>query len=197
MKHTINFTMINRLCFFLTIIALVTHGRLAAQSVKTDYDTKTNFDGFTTYAWLAPGDSVLNRYRKDKVFGGFITYRADTELRALGFRQDTLRPQAIFMFFTSVEEITHYSQSPTLSLGIGVGGPGYYVSAAGPVAGGKVTATTEENGMLKYVMYNAANGKMIWSGMVNKTFKPTDDIEDLISDYTAKIFKKFPRKRKK
>lgn len=182
---------------FFVLAVLFTSGKAVAQSVKTDYDTRADFDRFTTYAWLAPGDSVLNRYRKDKIFGGFITYRADTELKALGFRQDTLRPQAIFMFFTSVEEITRYSQSPTLSVGVGVGGPGYYVSAAGPVAGGKITATTEENGMLKYVMYDASSGKMVWSGLVNKTFKPTDDIEDLIADYTAKIFKKFPRKRKK
>jgi len=182
---------------FFLLAVLFTSGKAVAQSVKTDYDTRLDFDRFTTYAWLAPGDSMLNRYRKDKIFGGFITYRADTELKALGFRQDTLRPQAIFMFFTSVEEITRYSQSPTLSVGVSMGGPGYYVSAAGPVAGGKITASTEENGMLKYVMYDASSGKIIWSGLVNKTFKPTDDIEDLIADYTAKIFNKFPRKRKK
>lgn len=182
---------------FFLLAVLFTSGKTVAQSVKTDYDTRLDFDRFTTYAWLAPDDSVLNRYRKDKIFGGFITYRADTELKALGFRQDTLRPQAIFMFFTSVEEITRYSQSPTLSVGVGVGGPGYYVSAAGPVPGGKITASTEENGMLKYMMYDASSGKIVWSGLVNKTFKPTDDIEDLIADYTAKIFKKFPRKRKK
>ena len=32
--------------------------------------------------------------------------------------------------------------------------------------------------------------------MVEKTFKATDDVEKIIGDYTAKIFKKYPVKKK-
>jgi hypothetical protein len=168
---------------------------LRAQSIKSDYDTKTDFKKFKTYAWLAPGDSVLNRYRKDKLYSGSITYAANNELMSRGMKMDTLRPDAVFLFFTSVEEITTYSQTPTLSLGVGVAGPGYYVAGSAPVAGGKITATTEGDGVLKYAMYDTETRKLVWSGMANKTFKFTDDVQQLVMDYTAKIFKKYPVKK--
>lgn len=168
-----------------------------AQSVIFDQNTKTDFKKFKTYAWLAPGDSVLNRYRADKLYGGLIMHAANQELQGRGLRMDTLKPDAIFVFYTSVEEITVYSQSATLSVGIGVAGPGYYVSGYAPVAGGKITESTEEDGMLKYVMFDTETKEMVWTGMVEKRFKITDDVEKLISDYTIRIFKKYPAKKGK
>lgn len=167
-----------------------------AQAVVSDYDTNIDFKKFKTYAWLAPGDSVLNRYRSDKLYGGSIMHAANQELKSRGLKMDTLRPDAIFIFYTSVEEITTYSQSATLSMGVGVAGPGYYVSGSGPVAGGKITASTQEEGVLKYVMYDTESRKLVWSGMVEKQFKMTDDIEKILSEYTEKIFKKYPVKKK-
>ena len=169
---------------------------IRAQSVVSDYDTKTDFTKFKTYAWLAPGDSVLNRYRSDKLFGGYIMYAANNELKSRGLKMDTLQPSAIFVFYTSVEEVTVYSQSATLSVGVGVAGPGYYVAGSAPVAGGKITASTVEDGILKYAMYDTETKKLVWSGMVEKEFKMTDDIEQILGEYTAKIFKKYPVKKK-
>ena len=167
-----------------------------AQSVISDQNTKTDFKKFKTYAWLAPGDSVLNRYRADKLYGGYIMHSANQELAGRGLKMDTLKPDAIFVFYTSVEEITVYSQSATLSVGLGVAGPGYYVSGYAPVAGGKITESTEEDGMLKYVMFDTETREMVWTGMVEKRFKITDDVEKLIADYTVKIFRKYPIKKK-
>jgi hypothetical protein len=45
-------------------------------------------------------------------------------------------------------------------------------------------------------MHDAESGHMIWSGMVEKKFKMSDDIQKLITDYTVKIFKKHPLKPK-
>lgn len=177
---------------FVVIFASIIH----AQSVVSDYDTKTDFTKFKTYAWLAPGDSVLNRYRSDKLFGGTIMHVANQELTSRGLKMDTLNPDAILVFYTNVEEITIYSQSATLSLGVGVAGPGYYVAGSAPVAGGKITASTVEDGLLKYVMYDTETKKLVWSGMVEKEFKMTDDIEKILGEYTAKIFKKYPGKKK-
>jgi hypothetical protein len=182
------------LILFLMVVVLSTGN---AQSVRMDYDTKTDFKKFKTYAWLAPGDSVLNRYRRDKLYGGTIMHIANQELKSRSMTMDTLKPDAIFMFFTSVEEIITYSQSPTLSVGVGVAGPGYYVAGSAPVAGGKITATTQEDGSLKFVMYDTQTGHLVWSGMVEKTFKLSDDVEKLIVDNTVKIFKKFPLKKSK
>jgi len=168
-----------------------------AQSVTSDYNTQLDFKKFKTYAWLAPGDSVLNRYRHDKLYGGTIMYAANQELSGRGLIMDTLNPDAIFIFYTSMEEITQYSQSATLSVGVGVAGPGYYVAGYAPVAGGKITATTVEDGSLKFAMYDTDSKKLIWTGMANKKFKLSDDIQKIIMDYTVKIFKKYPVKKTK
>jgi hypothetical protein len=169
---------------------------LMAQSVVSDADRSTDFKKFRTYAWLAPGDTVLNRQRRDKLYGGYIMHAANKELEGRGLNGDTLRPDAIFIFYTSMQEITTYSQSPTLSVGVGVAGPGYYMSGSAPVAGGKITETIEQNGVLKIVMYDTKTGKMVWSGMVKKKFKLTDEVEKIVVNYTVKIFKKFPVKKK-
>ena len=178
----------------LSLCALALHS-LQAQSIKSDYDTKTDFKKFRTYAWLAPGDSVLNRYRRDKLYGGAIVHAANQQLAERGMKMDTLNPDAIFLLFTSVEEVTTYSQTPTLSLGVGVAGPGYYVAGMAPVAGGKIIEETKGDGVLHFTMYDTQTRKQVWSGTANKTFKLTDDVEELVMNYTAKIFKKYPLKK--
>jgi len=179
----------------LIVFATILGSTIQAQSVIYDYDTNIDFKKFKTYAWLAPGDSVLNRYRADKPFGGYVMLYADQELKARGLKGDTLQPDAIFVFYTSVEEITKYSQSATLSIGVGVGGPGYYVAGYAPVAGGNITASTVEDGTLKFSMYDTQTKKLVWTGTAKKQFKITEDIIKIIGDYTAKIFKKYPVKK--
>jgi hypothetical protein len=173
-----------------------------AQSVSADYNTNNDFTQYKTYAWLAPGDSVLNRPAPEKLFGGYIERAANQELKSRGLKLVKEHPDLVLLFFTSVEEITTYSQSATLSVGVGVGvgypgyyGGGYYVGGSVPVAGGKITATTKEDGSLAYSMYDTANGKLVWTGKAEKKFKMSDDIAKIIGDYTVKIFKKYPVKK--
>jgi hypothetical protein len=185
-----------RKIFSLLVSVFIVVSTLNAQSVVSDYDHNLDFKKFKTYAWLAPGDSVLNRHRRDKLFGGSIIHAANQELEKRGLKGDTLRPDAIFVFYTTAKEITTYSQSPTLSVGVGVAGPGYYVAGAAPVAGGQITATTEQEGVLKFAMYDTQTGKMAWTGMVEKTFSLTDEVDKIVTEYTVKIFKKYPVKKK-
>lgn len=93
--------------------------------VFSDYDGHVDFSLYKTFAWIAPGDSILNRQRPDKLFGGFIMQTANQELKSKGLAVDTVQPAAIFIFHTKVQEKTKYTQSPTLSVGVGVAGPGY------------------------------------------------------------------------
>ena len=165
-----------------------------AQEVTADYDGRVDFQKFKTYSWLAPGDSVLNRYRSEKVFAGSITAAADNELKNRGMKIDSLRPDAIFVFDTMVKDITVYTQGATLSVGVAVAGPGYYVGGSAPVAGGKITESTEEGGTLLYAMYDTSDRRLVWSGRAEKKFEMSDDIHKIINDYTVKIFKKLPIK---
>ncbi len=165
-----------------------------AQKITSDSDTQRDFKKYKSYAWLAPGDSVLNRYRSDKLYDGYITYAANLELKGKGMKMDTVHPDAIFVYDTRVNQGEEYSVSPSLSVGVGVRGPGYYVGGMAPVAGGKVTVTTVENGILTYAMYDARTGKLVWTGRGEQTFKMADDIQKIIGAATKKIFKKLPVK---
>ncbi|HWA33661.1 MAG TPA: DUF4136 domain-containing protein [Cyclobacteriaceae bacterium] len=165
-----------------------------AQKVTVDSDTHADFKKYKSYAWLAPGDTVLNRYRSEKLYDGFITHIANQELRSKGMKMDTLRPDAIFVYDTRVNQGEEYSVSPTLSVGIGVGGPGYYVGGMAPVAGGKVSVTTVQNGTLTYAMYDAQSGKLIWTARGEETFRMADDVQKIIGTVTKKMFKKLPVK---
>lgn len=173
-----------------------------AQSVTADFNSNNDFTKYKTYAWLAPGDSVLNRPAPEKLFGGYIEKAANEELKGRGLQLVKEQPDVVMMFFTSVEEIIKYSQSATLSVGVGVGvgypgyyGGGYYVGGSVPVAGGKITATTKEDGSLAYSMYDTSTRKLVWTGKAQKQFKMSDDIAKIIQDYTVKIFKKYPVKK--
>jgi hypothetical protein len=169
----------------------------SAQSIRSDRDKRTDFNTFKTYAWLAPGDSVLNRPRPDKLYGKTITHFANRELVSRGIMPDTTRPDAIFVFYTSVQETTMYTQSASLRMGVGVAGPGYFVGGSAPVAGGRVTAHTVEDGTLKYAMFDTTTGRQVWWGMARRQISMKDDIQKMISAYTARIFRKFPVRKKK
>jgi hypothetical protein len=183
--------------FAISIIFLIFSFATSAQKIRMDFDGQTDFKKFKTYAWLAPGDSVLNRYRSEKLYAGTITYSANQELKSRGLKMDTLRPDAIFVFNTEAHEITKYSQSPTLSMGVGVAGPGYFVGGSAPVAGGNITAITQEAGILSYDMYDTETGKLVWTASTEKTFKMSDDLKKLLEDVTRNIFKKLPIKPSK
>jgi len=181
---------------FFYLVVFISPCLAQTQKITSDFDSNTDFTKFKTYAWLAPGDSVLNRYRPDKLFGGTILYFANQELKDRGLKMDTLRPDAIFVFGTQVHEIIKYSQGATLSVGVGVAGPGYYTYGSAPVAGGKITSSTLEDGLLSYTMYDTQTKKMVWAANAEKNFKMSDDLTKIIGDVTKKIFKKFPLKVK-
>ena len=181
------------ICFGLLYIVSIP---LLGQKVSADYDSKADWSHFKTYAWLAPGDSVLNRYRVDKLYGGTITYDANLELKNKGMKIDTLNPDAIFVFDTMVNNFTEYKQGATLSVGVAVAGPGYYVAGSAPVAGGKITEYTVTGGVLVFAMYDTRTHKLVWSGRAEKKFSMAEDIPKMITYYTKLIFKKLPIKHK-
>jgi hypothetical protein len=181
------------LFFILTGLVILTSTQSVGQTFE-DHDTKADFNKYTTYAWIAPGDSVLNRVRKDKLFGGTIMYVANDQIKKRGMALDTLQPDALFIFQTVVDDRTQYSQSPTLSVGVAVAGPGYYAGGSAPVAGGKITASDYIEGTLTFEMYDAKTGSLLWKGGTKKDFKNQDDISIIISESVVKIFKKFPKK---
>lgn len=188
-----NSTLLNTL---FTLLILVFSTPSPAQ-VFSDYDGKVDFSNYKTYAWIAPGDSILNRQRPDKLFGGFIMNTANQELKEKGLAIDTVQPAAIFIFHTKVQERIKYTQSPTLSVGIGVAGPGYYAGGMAPVAGGDIKESYYQNGAIAFEMFDTKSGHLLWTGGDKKDFTNSEDIQKMITASVKKVFKKLPIKAKK
>lgn len=158
---------------------------------------------YTTYAWIVPGDTTLGHLRDDKLYAGLIQNVADTELKAKGMAVDTQSPQAVFMFDTRLEDHVRYSQSPTVSVGFGVGspgyygGPGYYMGGMVPVAGGEVTESYYKQGTLLISMYDLKTQKELWRGWAKKELDYTTDMDYTIRKAVHDIFVYLPIKHKK
>ena len=124
-------------------------------------------------------------------------YTVNQELKAKGMAVDTVRPAALFVFSTQVQDKTKYTQSPTLSVGVGVAGPGYYAGGIAPVAGGEIKESPYQHGVISFEMYDTKTGHLVWTGGDKRNFAAhKDDIHKLISSSVKKIFKKLPIKNK-
>jgi len=184
------------------VLALFVLG--ACGGIKTSSWTAkgVNLKGYKSYAWVVPGDSTLGHRRDDKLYAGTIQYVADTELKAKGMVVDTNQPDAVFMFDTRLEDHVRYSQSPTVSVGFGVGspgyygGPGYYMGGMVPVAGGEVTANYYKQGTLVIEMYDLKTNKLLWRGWATKELDYSTDMDYTIRKAVHDIFIYLPIKHK-
>jgi hypothetical protein len=183
---------------FLFILASASLLASCTPSIQTfsDRDSKYDLKKYRTYAWIAPGDSVLNRLRPDKYFDQLIIQSADAELVKKGMRQDLRSPDALFMYDTQVAEKIKYTQSPTVSVGVGFAGPGYYVGGMAPVAGGQVKASSYEEGTLVINMFDTKSGGKVWHGGAQKTLTSNTDIEKDIKTAVKYIYMRLPLKVK-
>ena len=177
---------------FAAVIAVIV-GIFSCSPMKihSDKDSGTDFSKYKTYAWVQPtGKPPL-------LYAGFMEHTTAIELAKKGMVLDDKNPDAVFIFETKLEARTEYVQSPTVGVGVGFGGPGYYAGFEMPVAGGEITAQTYHDGMLMVSMYDTKSKKLIWWGSAEESVEMSDDIEKKIQQALHYMFYKFPKKRAK
>ncbi len=155
-----------------------------------------DFKKYKTYAWVAPGDTTLTMRRDDKLFAGTIYLYANEQLKKKGMVMVKSKPDAVFMFDTQVQDRTKYTQAPTLSVGVGYGGPGYYVGGSVPVAGGQITATPFQEGRLIIEMFDTRSTELVWRGWAQKSLDYSTDLNKVIKYAVKDIFFRLPVKHK-
>ena len=134
--------------------------------------------------------------RKDKLFAGTIYLYANEELKKKGMVMVKSKPDVVFMFDTQVEDHMRYTQSATLSVGVGYGGPGYYVGGSVPVAGGKITEVPYQEGRLIIEMFDARSGKILWRSWAQKTLDYKSDLNIIIKNAMKDMMYTLPIKHK-
>lgn len=163
----------------------------------SDNDAKIDLKPYKSYAWVAaPGDTVLNKERKDKRYGNLIVHSADAELKKKGMTVDVKNPDALFMFESKIEEKVKYGRAAPASVDVGyVGAYGYYYAGdIAPVRGGEIMPSTYDEGLLYFNMYDTKTGKRIWSGGATKALTASDEAEKTIKTAVKKIFTRLPIK---
>ena len=167
-------------------------------SIQTfsDKDNDVDLKQYKSYAWIGPGDTVLNAERRDKLFGGLIVHSSNEELAKKGMAIDVTKPDALFAFETKLEEKVVYTESSSMSVGFGYGGPGYYIGGSAPVLGGDIKASYFEEGVLFISMHDAQTGKLLWTGGAKKTLNSSTDVEQVVKTAVKHIFMRLPIKHK-
>jgi hypothetical protein len=155
-----------------------------------------DLDNYKTYAWVNLEHFVDENKEGEKRYARYILDLANEQLLKKGFKLDVENPDAVFQFDTKIENRVKYNQSPTVSVGVGFGGPGYYVGGAMPVSGGQVTQSNYEEGVLSIEMLEPKTGKLIWRGWAQEEISFETDIESDLQTAVKNIFMKLPVKHK-
>jgi hypothetical protein len=158
---------------------------ITTYAVKTK---KVDLRNYKTYAWAIPEDSAGKSRYDDKVYARFIIDVTNTELAKKGFVIDTENPDALFVFDTRLEEHVEYSQSPSVSVGFGYGGPYYYGGVSAPVSGGTITASPYYKGLLFINMYDANTQQLLWKGWAEEKMSYERAIDEDIKTAIRKMF---------
>lgn len=168
-------------------------------SIMQTYSYKAkgvDLDQYKTYAWINLEHFVDENKEGEKRYARYILDLANAELLKKGFKLDVENPDAVFQFDTKIENKVKYNQSPTVSVGVGFGGPGYYVGGAVPVSGGQITESYFEEGVLTIEMLEPKTGKLIWRGWAQEEISFETDIESDLQMAVKHIFMKLPIKHK-
>lgn len=156
-----------------------------------------DLDSYKTYAWVNLEHFVDENKEGEKRYARYILDLANAELLKKGFVLDVENPDAVFQFDTQIENKVKYNQSPTVSVGVGFGGPGYYVGGAMPVSGGQITQSNYEEGVLTVEMLEPKTGKLVWRGWAQEEISFETDMESDLKMAVRNIFMKLPVKHKK
>lgn len=184
------------------IIAFMVGAALTLYSCGTIMQTYSykakgvDLDNYKTYAWVNLEHFVDENKEGEKRYARYILDLANEQLLKKGFKLDVENPDAVFQFDTKIENKLKYTQSPTVSVGVGFGGPGYYVGGAVPVSGGQVSAYQYEEGVLSIEMLEPKTGKLIWRGWAQEEISFETDIESDLQMAVKNIFMKLPVKHK-
>lgn len=155
-----------------------------------------DLDNYKTYAWVNLEHFVDENKEGEKRYARYILDLANAELLKKGFVLDVENPDAVFQFDTQIENKVKYNQSPTVSVGVGFGGPGYYVGGAMPVSGGQITQSNYEEAVLTVEMLEPKTGKLVWRGWAQEEISFETDMESDLKMAVRNIFIKLPVKHK-
>jgi hypothetical protein len=183
----------------LFLILLMLPFLISCSTVMKTYsykDKKADLNQYKTYAWINLEHFELDNKAGNKLYAHYILDLANKELEKKGFILDVNNPDAVFLFDTQIDNKIAYSQTPQVSVGVGVAGPGYYVGGAVPVAGGNIIEEQYQEGLLFIEMFDSKTNNLVWKGWAQEEVNIYTNGEDLLQRAVTQIFMRLPVKHK-
>lgn len=167
--------------YIVPIIALLLLASCSSVRVASDYDTKVNFNQYTTYAFFKPGIDKAEISDLDK---RRILRAIDAELNLKGM-QKSESPDLLISFFTKAKERVDVYQNHY--------GWGGYWGWGHPWGGTTVSKTTE--GTLYIDIIDAKTNELIWQGIGTAPLaRDMEKKEARINEIVMKILERYPPK---
>lgn len=169
--------------YIVPIIALLLFASCSSVRVASDYDTKVNFNQFTTYAFFKPGIDKAEISDLDK---RRILRAIDAELNLKGM-QKSESPDLLISFFTKAKERVDVYQNH-------YGWGGYWGWGWGHPWGGTTVSKTTE-GTLYIDIIDAKTNELIWQGIGTAPLaRDMEKKEARINEIVKKILERYPPK---
>lgn len=169
--------------YIVPIIALLLFASCSSVRVASDYDTKVNFNQYTTYAFFKPGIDKAEISDLDK---RRILRAIDAELNSKGM-QKSESPDLLISFFTKAKERVDVYQNH-------YGWGGYWGWGWGHPWGGTTVSKTTE-GTLYIDIIDAKTNELIWQGIGTAPLaRDMEKKEARINEIVMKILERYPPK---
>lgn len=172
----------------LPLLLLFVLGSCSSVRVSSDYDTKTNFTGYQSYAF---NKTAIDKAEISDLDKRRILRAIDDELTKKGMTKSD-SPDILVSFFTKAADQVYVNQwGPGWGWGWGWGwGPGFWASST--------TVTTATEGTLYIDLIDAKTKELIWQGEGQGTLsKRAEKKEENIREFVAKILEQYPPGAKK
>ncbi len=180
--------------FWMTALLFLLVGAAFSQDIRYNFDKDADFSKFKTYKWVDLKDAA----KLDNILDTNIKSAMDAELAAKGLTKVDRDDADLYIGYQAAvgkeKQFTSYSSDWGYPGGWYRGG--WYGSSSSMTTG---QTSTIYVGQLAFDMYDSANKKLVWRGLVSKTLdakaKPEKQQKNL-SKALEKLMKKYPPEKK-
>lgn len=174
------------------LVLLIVASSCSSVRVSTDYDRKTDFDQFKTFAFFKTGidKAEINDIDKRRILRAI-----EAELLAKGFTKSENPDVLISIFTKSNQRVDVYNNAWGMGAW-GWGGWGPWGWGMGPGWGwgwNQPMVSTRTEGVLFVDLINADKKELIWQGMgTGFLTRKSEKKEERIKEFVTKIMEQYP-----
>ena len=183
-------------------ILIATPG-LAGPKASANADSSVDLRQFQTFGWANPIGTDQNGYQS--ILSQNLKASTQRQLEARGLRFVEANPQLLVNFNARLDDKMKVTNvpTPTMAMGVGMGGVGYgrgYYGYRGgmygtyPMYQDQTTVSQYKEGTLNIDIVDVSRKQLVWEAVVTDTItqKKRDNMQKTVDDYMKAAFKKFP-----